>query len=104
MLELNDENFEEEVLKNKQIVLVDFWRPGCKACLVMDPIIDEIDKEVNNKAKIGKLNIFENPETAKKYKIPAVPVFIIFKNGESIQKAVGLRSKEILINKINSLI
>jgi len=70
----------------------------------MDTVIDEIDKEVNNKAKVGKLNVFENSEIAEKYKIPAVPTLIIFKNGQAVQKAVGLRSKEVLINKINSLI
>ena len=104
MLELNDENFEKEVLKNEQPVLVDFLRPGCKACLIMTPVIEEIAKEFNGRAKVGKLNVFENPETAKIYKIPGVPTFIIFKDGKPIEKAVGLRPKQILIDKLNSLI
>ncbi len=104
MLELNDENFEREVLKNEQPVLVVFWRPGCGACLTIIPVIEEVAKEFEGRAKVGKLNIFENPETAKEYKVPAVPTLIIFKNGEPIEKAVGLRSKQILINKLNLLI
>lgn len=104
MLELNDENFEREVLKNEQLVLIDFWRPGCNACLIMNPVIEEIAEEFNNRVKVGKLNVVENPETAKMYKIPAVPTFIIFKDGKIIERAVGLRPKQILIDKLNSLI
>lgn len=103
MLELNDENFKKEVLESEKLALVDFWMPGCKACLIMDPLIEEIARELEGKVKVGKLNITENPETAKAYKIPAVPTLIIFKNGEPAEKAVGLRPKQILINKLNSL-
>ncbi len=103
MIEFNDENFEEEVLKSEQLVLVDFWMPGCKPCLAIAPIVEELAKEFEGKAKIGKLNVVENPETPKKYKIPAVPTLIIFKNGEPTEKAVGLRPKQVLIDKINSL-
>ncbi len=103
MLELNDENFKSEVLESNQLVLVNFWRPGCGACFKMDPIIEEVAKEVEGKVKVGKLNIFEAPETANKYKIPATPALIIFKGGEPIERAVGLRPKQALIDKLNSL-
>lgn len=104
MLEFNDENFEREVLKSEQLVLVDFWRPGCKACSAMASVIEETAKEFEGRAKVGSLNIVENPETTKLYKIPAVPTLIIFKHGEPIEKAVGLRRKQVLIDKLNSLI
>jgi len=104
MIELNDQNFEKEVLKNKKLVLVSFWKLGCKPCLVMDLIIEEIAKEFKERLKIGKLNVFENPVTAKAYGIPATPTLIIFKDGKPIEKAVGLRSKQILIDKLNSLL
>ncbi len=103
MLELDDQNFEKEVLKNEKLVLVSFWRPGCRPCLVMEPIIEEVAKEFEDRIKVGKLNVLENPETAKLYRIPATPTLIIFKNGRSIEKAVGLRPKQILIDKLNSL-
>jgi len=104
MLELNDENFDREVLKSEQPVLVDFWRLGCKACLVMAPVVEEMVKEFEGRAKIGKLNVVENPEAAKAYKIPAVPTLMIFKDGKPIERAVGLRPKQILIDKLNALI
>ena len=103
MLELNDENFEKEVLESKQLVLVDFWMPGCKACLTITPIIEEVSRELKSRVKVGKLNLAENPETAKTYKIPAVPTLIIFKDGQPIEKAVGVRPKQVLIDKLNSL-
>ncbi|MFH1820620.1 MAG: thioredoxin domain-containing protein [Candidatus Nealsonbacteria bacterium] len=103
MLELTDENFKKEVLESKQLVLVDFWRPGCKACLVMDSIIKEIAKELTGKATVGMLNVFDNLETANTYKIPAVPTLIIFKDGKAIERAVGLRSKQALVNKLIAL-
>ena len=103
MLELNDENFRKEILESKELTLVEFWMPGCKACLVMTPIVEEVAQELRGRAKVGKLNIAENPETAKLYRIPAVPTIIIFKDGQPIEKAVGLRQKQVLIDKLNSL-
>jgi len=104
MLELNDQNFEKEVLKSKKLVLVNFWRPGCKPCLIMEPVIEEVAKELEGRVEVGKLNVMENPEIAKAYTIPATPALIIFKEGKAIEKAVGLRSKQVLINKLNSLL
>lgn len=99
-----DENFEKEVLKSDQLVLVDFWSPICPPCLVLAPIIEEIAQEFERKAKIGKLNVLENPETANKYQIFSIPTIIIFKNGKEIERAVGLRPKEVIVNKLNSLL
>ena len=104
MLEFNDENIEQEVIKSEQLVLIDFWMPGCGPCLMMTPIIEEISREFEGKVKVGKLNVLENPETHKIYRAPGVPYLIIFKNGEPIEKAVGLRPKQILIDKLNSLL
>jgi len=104
MLELNDQNFEEEVIKSNQLILVDFWSPTCSPCLILGPIIEEISKEFEGKAKVGKLNVFENQETAEKYQIVGIPTIIIFKNGEIKERATGLRPKQILVDKINSLL
>jgi len=104
MIELNDQNFEEEVLKNEKLVLVIFWSPGCKPCLTMEPIIEELAKEFEGRVEVGKLNIIENLEIAKKYGVPATPTLIIFKDGKPIEKAVGLRPKQTLIDKLNSLL
>lgn len=104
MMEVEDNNFEKEVLKSKKLVLVDFWRPGCRPCLTMELVLEQVAKEFRNKVKFRKLNIYKNPETAKKYQIPATPTLIIFKNGKAIERAVGFRSDEALINKLNSLL
>ncbi len=104
MLELTDQNFEEEVLRNGKPVLVDFWSPTCSPCLILGPIIEEIAKEFEGKAKVGKLNVFENPKTAEKYQIVGIPTIIIFKDGEIKEKAAGLRPKQVIIDKLNSLL
>lgn len=104
MLELTDQNFEKEVLETEKPVLVDFWSPTCPPCLVLGPIIEEIAKEFEGRAKIGKLNVFENPETAKKYQIFGIPTIIIFKNGEIKERATGVRPKEVIAEKLNSFI
>lgn len=100
---LTDQNFEQEVIKSNMPVLVDFWSLICAPCLVMEPIIEEIAKEFEGKIKIGKLNVSENMEIARRYGIRAVPTFIIFKNGQEIERIIGARPKQFLIDKINSL-
>ena len=104
MLELTDQNFEEEVIKSEKPVLVDFWSPTCPPCLVLGPIIEEVAKEFEGMAKIGKLNVFENPETAKKYEILGIPTIIIFRNGEVKERATGLRPKQVIVDELNSLL
>jgi len=104
MLEFDDQNFEKEVLKSDKLVLVSFWRPGCGPCLTMEPILEELAKEFGGRIEVGKLNILENLEIAKTYRIPATPTLIIFKDGKPIEKAVGLRPKQILVDKLNSLL
>lgn len=103
MLELTNDNFQKEVIESGQLTLVDFWRPGCGACYKMDPVIEEVDREIGERVKIGKLNVFEAPDIAEKYGIPATPALIIFKNGEPVERAVGVRPKQVLIDKLNSL-
>jgi len=101
---LTNQNFEQEVIKSNQLVLVDFWSPTCPPCLILGPIVEEIAKEFEGKAKVGKLNVFENPETAKKYQIVGIPTIIIFKNGEIKETATGLRPKQVIVDKLNSLL
>ena len=104
MLELNDVNFEEEVLKEtKKPVLVDFWAPTCPPCLVMGPIVEEIAKEFEDKVKVGKLDVSENQEMPERYGIRGIPTFIVFKNGQAIETIVGARPKQDLVDKLNSL-
>ena len=104
MLELSDQNFEQEVIKSEELVLVDFWSPTCSPCLILGPIIEEVAQEFEGKVKVGKLNVFENPETARKYQILGIPTIIIFKNGEIKERATGVRPKQVIVDKLNSLL
>jgi thioredoxin 1 len=103
-IEFTDQNFEKEVEKSKLPVLVDFWAAWCGPCQMMGPIIEELAKKFKGKIKIGKLNVDENPETAKKYEVLGIPSLKFFKNGEVIDEITGLQPKEIIIEKINSII
>ncbi len=95
-----DENFESEVLKSDVPVLVDFYADWCGPCKMMSPVIDELAKEYEGKWKIGKCNIDDSPETAKKYEIQSIPSLKFFKNGEIVDEAMGFQSKEALEAKL----
>ncbi len=99
IVELNQDNFEEEVIRGISPVLVCFSRPGCPACYNILPILERISKEF----KTGIVNIYENPTIAKEYKIPAVPTLIIFKNGIPKERAVGIREEKVLLDKMELL-
>ena len=101
-LELNDQNFETEVLKEaKMPVLVDFWATWCGPCVMQGPIIEEVAKEMEGKAKVGKIEIDKNPATAEKYAVKSIPTLAIFKNGELVWQSSGLQQKEKLIEELN---
>jgi len=101
MLELTDQNFEKEVLKSKELVLVDFWSPTCPSCIMLAPVIDKIAKEFKNKAEVGKLDVYKNPKIADQYQITSIPTIIIFKDGEIKEKMIGFNSKEDIAEKLN---
>ena len=101
---LTDQNFEQEVIKSNQLVLVDFWSPTCPPCLILGPIIEEIAKDFEDRAKVGKLNVLENPEIARQYKIMAIPTLIFFKDGKLMAGATGVRPKQVIVDKLNSFL
>ena len=94
---LTAENFEQEVLKSDKPVLVDFWATWCGPCKMLMPTVDEIAKE-NTDIKVGKVDVDENMELAKQYKVFSVPTLIAFKNGELYKRAVGVQSKEQILD------
>jgi thioredoxin 1 len=95
-LVLTDQNFEAEVLKSDKPVLVDFWASWCGPCLAMGPIIEELAKEFDGKAKVGKINVDENSKTAQDFSIMSIPALKIFKGGKVVQEFVGMQAKETL--------
>ncbi len=91
-----DQNFDQEVMKSDKPTLVDFWAPWCGPCQMMGPIVAELAGELGEKAKIGKLNVDENPVTAQTFTVMSIPTIMIFKGGKMVQKLVGVQSKEAL--------
>lgn len=91
-------NFEQEVLQSQIPVLLDFWADWYGPCRMAAPIIDEIAAETAGKVKVGKVNVDTDIELAQRYRIASIPTFLVFKNGELAEKAIGLQSKEDLVN------
>jgi thioredoxin 1 len=94
--EINDNNFEQEILNSKSPVLVDFWAPWCGPCKQLGPIIDELSKDMDGKVKVYKCNIDENPEAPSKYAVRGIPTLMIFKDGKLINSKVGSVPKSAL--------
>ena len=94
LLHFTNDNFEAEVLGSNQPVLVDFWAGWCGPCRLLTPTIEELASELGEAAKVGKLNVDENPETAAKYQISSIPSVLIFKDGELVETLVGVQSKQ----------
>jgi thioredoxin 1 len=91
--EFTDQNFEAEVLKSAEPVLVDFWAEWCMPCRMLAPTIEKIAGDYVGKVKVGKLDTDSNRDTSMKYGISAIPTVILFKNGQVAQKFVGLRQE-----------
>lgn len=94
--EFTDQNFEQEVLKSDKAVLVDFWAPWCGPCQAMGPIIESLAQEMEGKAKVGKLNVDENPAVSQEYSIMAIPSLKIFKGGQVVKDFTGLQNIDTL--------
>jgi thioredoxin 1 len=100
---LTDATFEQEVMKSSQPVLVDFWAVWCGPCQMQGPIVEDVAKTVAGKAKVGKLNVDENPQMAQKFGVMSIPTIMIFKNGTVVKQFVGVQSKETLLGELGKL-
>lgn len=97
-MDITDKNFEEEVLKSKGVVIVDFYGTWCMPCKMLAPIVEKVADEKG--VKLCKVDIDENEELIKKYKIMAVPTLKIFKDGNEVETLVGLTSESKIIETI----
>lgn len=101
VIEITDESFENEVVKEEKLTLVDFWATWCGPCRKLSPVIDEIAQEYGEKVKFVKIKADENMATAQKYSISGVPSLLIFKNGEPVERIVNMVPKNIIVSNLN---
>ena len=102
--EFTTRNFNEEVLESKCPVLVDFWAEWCGPCRMISPVIEELYKDFQDKAIIGKVNVDSESDISTKYGITSIPTLLFFKDGEIVDKHIGPASKSELEDKLNALI
>jgi thioredoxin 1 len=101
---VSDADFENEVLKSDEPVMVDFWAEWCGPCKALSPIVDEVANEVSGKMKIVKVNIDENPNAPTKYGVRGIPTLMVFKGGELVDTKVGGMSKTQLNDWLESVV
>ena len=101
-LEFTNDNFQDKVLNTKGVALVDFWAEWCGPCRLIGPVVEELSKEYEGKASIGKLNVDENREIAAQYGIMSIPTLLFFRDGQLVDKLVGVASKGDLKKKLDA--
>lgn len=99
-LHLTKDNFEKEVLQATEPVLVDFWATWCGPCQMVGPIIEEVASEVTN-AKVCKIDVDEQPELARQYRVMSIPTLMVFKDGQAVKREVGAKSKSEILDMLN---
>ena len=101
---VDDSNFDQTVLQAEVPVLVDFWAPWCRPCLMVAPILDELAEEYSGRITVSRMDVEQNPRTAVKYGIMAIPNLIIFKNGRPASQIVGYKPKAELKKDLDAIL
>ena len=101
-IEITDQSFQETVLNSDKPVLVDFWAAWCGPCRMLGPIVEEISHDFEGKAIVGKVDVDNNQQVSMDYGIRNIPTVLIFKNGEVVDKLVGVSPKEVIAQKLQA--
>jgi thioredoxin 1 len=97
---VSDLDFESQVLQSPKAVLVDFWAEWCVPCHMVSPVVEEISRENTERLKAVKLNVDDNPQTARKYGVMSIPTLIVFKEGQEKARVIGARGKDAILREI----
>lgn len=100
--QFTDSNFQETVLDTSGIAVVDFWAEWCGPCRMIGPVIDELSTELEGKVIVGKVDVDSNPNISLKYGVRSIPTILILKDGQVVDKHVGVTTKQALLEKINA--
>jgi thioredoxin 1 len=98
--DVTDQDFETQVLNSDKPVLIDFWAEWCVPCHMVSPVVEEIAREHAGEITVGKLNVDDNPETARRFGVLSIPTLILFSDGEERARVVGARGKEAILREI----
>lgn len=102
-LQITDSNFEAEVLNSDVPVLIDFWATWCGPCKMISPIVDQVAVEVASSAKVGKVNVDEAADLARRYNVRNIPTLVFIKNGEEVDRIAGATSKDNILAHLRAL-
>jgi thioredoxin 1 len=102
VLEVNDDNFESEVLKNEKPALVDFWAPWCGPCRMMHPVIESLSEEYEGKAVIARCNVDDNQALAGRFNVTAIPTMILFNAGQPVETMIGVTPAEEIKKRLDA--
>jgi thioredoxin 1 len=102
-IELSEPNFEAEVLKSSQPVLVDFWAEWCGPCKMIAPVLEEIAREQAGRVKVAKVNVDENPGLAARYQIQSIPTLLYFADGAVRDQVIGAAGKKAIVSRLEGL-
>jgi thioredoxin 1 len=98
--EVDDQAFEQEILQADGPVLVDFWADWCVPCHMVSPVVEEIGRDRADVLKVAKLNVDDNPESARRYGVMSIPTLILFKGGQEVSRVVGAKPKDAILREI----